>query len=81
MSEVVLIGKPMCHLCDDARAVVAAVCAEVDLPWSEWSILDDPGLYDEDWERIPVVLVDGRVQAIWRVDPEALRRELSEKRT
>lgn len=79
--EVVLIGKPMCHLCDDARAVVAAVCGEAGQAWAEWSILDDPGLYDEYWERIPVVLVDGRVHAIWRVDPEALRRELSEKRT
>ena len=79
--EVVLIGKPMCHLCDDARVIVEAVCAEAGQPWSERSILDDPGLYDEYWERIPVVLIDGRVHSIWRVDPEALRRELSENRT
>ena len=79
--EVVLIGKPMCHLCDDARRIVDEVCGALGQPWSERSILDDPGLYDEYWERIPVVLVDGRVHAIWRVDPEALRRELSENRT
>ena len=79
--EIVLIGKPMCHLCDDARAIVAAVCAETGQRWSERSILDDAALYDEYWERIPVVLVDGRVHAVWRVDPEALRRELSENRT
>lgn len=71
----------MCHLCDDARAVVETVCAELDQPWSERSILDDAALYDEYWERIPVVLVDGRVRAVWRVDPEALRRDLSENRT
>lgn len=79
--SVVLIGKPMCHLCDDARAVVAEVCGDLGIAVEERSILDDAALYDEYWERIPVVLVDGRVHAIWRVDPEALRRELSENRT
>lgn len=78
MREVILIGKPMCHLCDDARAVVEQVCAELGQPWSEQSILDDPVLYDEYWERIPVVMIDGRIHAIWRVEASALRRSLSE---
>lgn len=76
--EVVLIGKPMCHLCDDARGVVEAVCVELGQPWTERSILDDAALYDEYWERIPVVLIDGRVHAIWRVDAGELRTVLSE---
>ncbi len=79
--SVVLIGKPMCHLCDDARIVVAEVCDELGVPWSERSILDDAALYDEYWERIPVVLVDDRVVAFWRVVPEELRRELTDNRT
>lgn len=78
MSErVTLIGKPDCHLCDEARAVVAAVCAETGDGWREESILEDPALYDEYWERIPVILVDGRPHDFWRVDPVRLRTALS----
>ncbi len=75
--RVLLIGKPGCHLCDDARMVVASVCAEVGTAFAERSILDDPSLYDEYWERIPVLLVDGRVAAFWRVDAEEFRGLLS----
>ncbi len=77
-ARVQLLSKPHCHLCDDARAVVSQVCAELQLPWSEASIMDDPALYDEYWERIPVVLVDDRVVQFWRVNPEVLRGALSE---
>ncbi len=78
---VTIIGKPDCHLCDDARASVMAVCAEFGFEWEECSILDDPGLYDEYWEKIPVVLIDGRVHDYWRVDPQRLRRALSDNRS
>ncbi len=72
-----MIGKPDCHLCDEARAVVAAVCAETGDGWLEQSILEDPALYDEYWERIPVILVDGRPHDFWRVDPVRLRTALA----
>jgi len=75
--RVQLLSKPQCHLCDEARAVVSAVCAELGQPWTERSIMDDPALYDEFWERIPVVLVDDRVVQFWRVDPVLLRGALS----
>ena len=76
-ARVHLLSKPNCHLCDDARAVVASVCEELQEPWIERSIMDDPALYDEFWERIPVVLVDDRVVQFWRVNPELLRGALS----
>lgn len=75
--RVLFIGKPDCHLCDDARVVVAAVCAELGEPWQERSILDDPALYDEFWERIPVVLVDERVAGFWRIEAAELRAALT----
>ncbi|MDD2818297.1 MAG: glutaredoxin family protein [Candidatus Nanopelagicales bacterium] len=76
-SRVQLIGKPDCHLCEDARAVVQLVCSELNIGFDEHSILDDPQLYDEYWERIPVVLVDDRVLEFWRINPERLRGALS----
>ena len=73
---MVLVGKPGCHLCEDARAVVEQVCGEAGIAWSEVSILDDPVLADRYGEQIPVALVDGQVHDFWRVDPDRLRAAL-----
>ncbi len=70
--RVILLGKPGCHLCDQARTVVAGVCARAEVAWTEQSILDDPALFDQWWERIPVVLIDGNLHQWWRVDPQVL---------
>lgn len=80
MTTVTLIGKPDCHLCDVAREVVEAVVA--DLPEDavdveELSIADDPSLYAQWWEKIPVVLIDGRLHGHWRVSPDRLRAALT----
>jgi hypothetical protein len=73
-----LLGKPGCHLCDDARAIVVGVLREFpDAGFEDLSILDDPVLFDRYAEEIPVVLVDGRVHTIWRVDADRLRHALT----
>ena len=74
--SVTLIGKPGCHLCDEARTVVVAVCAERGVPWRELSILDDDELAAQHWERIPVVLVDEREVAFWHITADQLRSAL-----
>ncbi len=71
-----LIGKPDCHLCEQARVVVDEVCHELGESFVELSILDDPDLADLYWERIPVTLVDGQPHDFWRVDPDRLRAAL-----
>ena len=75
--RITLIGKPGCHLCDEAREVVAAVAAEMGVGWEERSILDDPALQDRYAEQIPVTLVDGRPHDFWRVSAERLRAALT----
>ena len=79
--RITVIGKPDCHLCHDAREVVARVCGDLGLSWEELSILDDPALMDEFWEKIPVVQVDGRTVDFWTVDEARLRSLLSDNRT
>jgi hypothetical protein len=74
--RVTLVGKPGCHLCDEARAVVRSVCEAAGVGWTEASILDDPVLADRYAEQIPVVLVDGTLHGYWRVDAERLRAAL-----
>ncbi|CAN5530184.1 hypothetical protein BH09ACT4_BH09ACT4_18560 [soil metagenome] len=73
-----LLGKPGCHLCDDARAVVQTVLADhPEVEFDEKSILDDPELLEAYVEEIPVVLIDDRVHTIWRVDEARLRSALA----
>jgi Glutaredoxin-like domain (DUF836) len=74
--RITLLGKPGCHLCDDARAVVARVAEELAVPWEERSILGDAELMAEYGEEIPVVLIDGRQHTFWRVDEQRLRAAL-----
>ena len=74
--RVTLIGKPGCHLCDDAREVVARVAADLGVGWEELSILDDAALHERYWEQIPVTLVDGRPHDFWRVSEDRLRAAL-----
>ena len=75
--RVTLIGKPGCHLCDEAREVVAAVAAEVGVGWEERNILDDPALLERYAEQIPVTLVDGHPHDFWRVSADRLRAALT----
>ncbi len=83
MTTLTIIGKDGCHLCDVARGVVEQVLA--DLPEEradriqvvEASIEEDPALYELWWEKIPVLLIDGRPHAHWRVSPERLRDALA----
>jgi glutaredoxin-like protein DUF836 len=81
--RLTLIGKPGCHLCDDARAVVQAVVAEVEatdaaprIALDEQSILDDAELAQRYAEEIPVLLIDGEVHNYWRIDPVRLKTAL-----
>ena len=81
--RLTLIGKPGCHLCDDAREVVVAVRDELaatpDAPSTtldELSILDDEALAATYAEEIPVLLIDGEVHGYWRIDPVRLKTAL-----
>lgn len=75
--RVTLYGKPGCHLCDDARAVIERVCADLGEEYAEISILDDPALLERYGEEIPVTLVDGRQHDFWRVSEQRLRAALA----
>ena len=75
--RVRLYSRPGCHLCDDARVVIAAVCAEMEETFEEVSIDDDPALLERFGEEIPVTFVDGRQHDFWRVSADRLRAALA----
>jgi glutaredoxin len=79
-ARVTLYAKPGCHLCDDARVVIAAVCAELGETYEEVDITagsDSERLMRAYGEEIPVTFVDGRQHDFWRVDAGRLRAALS----
>ena len=87
-----LYTRTGCHLCDDARAVVAEVCAAAGEVWREVDIevgseagTEHGGtasgtagdLVAKYGDYVPVVEVDGVQQGFWRVDGARLARRLA----
>jgi predicted thioredoxin/glutaredoxin len=70
--DLVLVTRQDCHLCDDALAFLGELGAAPRLA----DVDADPRLHDlYDW-RVPVVLLDGRVIAEGRINPDQLARQL-----
>ncbi|MFD9941555.1 glutaredoxin family protein [Nonomuraea sp. NPDC059023] len=76
MHEITLYGRQGCHLCDDARAVIAKVAAELGVRWTEVDIDGSAELREKYNDMIPVTLVDGVQHDFWRVSEERLRAAL-----
>ena len=84
--QLTLIGKPGCHLCDEARDAIDGVLLEfrkanpnTDVTLEEQNILEDEALRLKYAEEIPVLLIDGKVHNYWRIDDERLMRALYAK--
>jgi hypothetical protein len=75
MTDVVLYGRPGCHLCDEARALLLEIRARHPFTLTERDIESDDDLFRRYLERIPVVAIDGEErfeldfdhQAVWDV--------------
>ena len=75
-ARVTLYSRVGCHLCDDAREVVARVCADLGESFEEVDVDTDPDLTDRFGDEVPVTFVDGRQHDFWRVDEARLRAAL-----
>jgi glutaredoxin len=75
-ARVTLYSRPGCHLCDDARAVIARVCRDLGESFDEVDIQGDPTLLARFTDEVPVTFVDGRQHDFWRVDESRLRAAL-----
>jgi glutaredoxin len=69
---LVLYGRPGCHLCDDARAVLQ----RIGHPFDEVDIESDDELLARYLERIPVIALDGTELYDFFVDETDLRERL-----
>ena len=74
---ITLLTRPGCHLCDEARAVIARVAADLEVRWTERDITESADDLRDYGEMIPVTLIDGVQHDFWRVDEDRLRGALA----
>jgi len=73
---ITLLSRPGCHLCDDAREVIARVAGELGIRWTERDITRSHDDLRDYADMIPVTFVDGVQHDFWRVDEARLRKAL-----
>ena len=78
-ARITLLGRPGCHLCDDARTVIARVAGELGVRWEERDITASADDMRQYWDQIPVTLVDGVQIDFWRVSEDRLRAALHQR--
>ena len=67
-----LYSRAGCHLCDEMKSIVARVARTVPVALEEIDISTDPALEAAYGLQIPVLLVDGRKAAKYRIREEEL---------
>lgn len=74
---ITVLGRPGCHLCDDALEELRPIAEDLGATIAEVDIDRDDALLLAHLERIPVVLVDGAEVCTLFVDSAAVRAALS----
>ena len=79
MIALTIYSRPGCHLCDEMKAVVARVARTVPLTLEEIDISADPALERRYGVEIPVLFVNGKKAAKYRLTEAELRRMLRDQ--
>lgn len=82
--RVTIYSKPGCHLCDDMKLLVHRVITTHPnahtIALDEIDISTDAALLDLHGLEIPVLMIDGKKVAKYRVSEDELRRMLTGRR-
>ena len=76
-ATITLLSRPGCHLCDEARTVIARVAADLGVPWEERDITQSERDLQDYWEMIPVTLINVVQHDFWHVSERRLRAALA----
>jgi glutaredoxin len=68
-AQVIVYSRPGCHLCDEAKAVIAAAGCDDQFMLTEINIETDPELMAKYQYDVPVISINGVETFIHRVDP------------
>ena len=81
MIELTIYSRPGCHLCDEMKTVVARVAQTIPLSLDEIDISTDPELEALYGLEIPVLMLDGKKAAKYRIEEADLMRLLAGRAT
>lgn len=74
MNKLLLYTKPDCHLCDEMKDVISVVKREVNFDFEEINIKQNELLFEKFKEKIPLLMMNGRLIAKYYIDKEKLRK-------
>lgn len=74
--KVTLLSRRGCHLCDEARAVIARVAGDLGVDWEERDIDASPEDLACYSDMVPVTFIDDVQHDFWRVSEDRLRAAL-----
>ena len=74
MISITLYSRPGCHLCEEMKSVVSRVARLMPITLAEVDISSDPELERQYGIEIPVLFVDGRKAAKYRIAEDELMR-------
>jgi glutaredoxin len=77
MIALTIYSRPGCHLCDEMKAVVQRVAQSIPLQLEEIDISTSSELEERYGLEIPVLMVEGKKAAKYRIGEEELRRVLA----
>ena len=78
--QLVLYSKPGCHLCEEMKGVLDRVRTRMPFTVREVDISTDPDLLARYGLEIPVLEIDGRKAAKYRITERELEEKLAGKR-
>jgi glutaredoxin len=74
--RLALLTRERCHLCDVAKEALERVARATGERWREIDVDSDPDVQAEYWDRVPVIMLDGKEHGYGRVEEERLLRDL-----
>ena len=74
--KLTIYSRPGCHLCEEMKAVIEKVKAGQPVDLHEVDISGDPELERRYGPEIPVLEIDGKKIAKYRIDERALARAI-----
>jgi glutaredoxin len=72
--RLTIYSKPGCHLCDEMKATVHRVALGPGISIDEVDISSEPALMDRYGLEVPVLMIDGKKVAKYRVSEQDLQR-------
>jgi len=80
VKRLTIYSRPGCHLCHDMKTVIGQVVAQMPantITVTEIDVSSDEALERMYGQEIPVLLIDGRKSAKYRITESELKRNLT----